>query len=158
MDDRVCSKHFVDGMPTDQNLVPSLHIGYDAPEKKERRTLKRDQCYRAKNVKKRRVISKASNDVSTPEEMDSNERLEMNSNDGSERGSFVLNEHSYCKSDDNKSCATCADQAELIKPLVSRVNKLTISSNWGVFWSGFGPSSGILSNCWGIPLVGWGFL
>jgi len=35
----VCSKHFVDGMPTVENVNPSLNLRYELPVKKARRTL-----------------------------------------------------------------------------------------------------------------------
>ena len=37
--DRVCSEHFVDGEPTNANPDPSIHMGYDLPQKKSRREL-----------------------------------------------------------------------------------------------------------------------
>ena len=37
--DRVCSKHVVDGEPTNANPDPTLHMGYDIPQKKSRREL-----------------------------------------------------------------------------------------------------------------------
>ena len=37
--DMVCSQHFVDGMPTVENPYPALHLGYEVPFKKARRTL-----------------------------------------------------------------------------------------------------------------------
>ena len=36
--DMVCSKHFVDGHPTLENPNPTLHLGYERPIKKARRT------------------------------------------------------------------------------------------------------------------------
>jgi len=35
----VCSKHFVDGMPTVENAISSLNLGYELPVEKARRTL-----------------------------------------------------------------------------------------------------------------------
>ena len=37
--DRVCSEHFVDGIPTAAHPDPSLKMGYDVPSKKSRREL-----------------------------------------------------------------------------------------------------------------------
>jgi len=37
--DMVCSKQFVDGMPTVENPSPSSNLGYELPVKKARRTL-----------------------------------------------------------------------------------------------------------------------
>ena len=39
--DRVCSAHFVDGQPTNENPFPTLDLGYNQPEKKCRRVLTR---------------------------------------------------------------------------------------------------------------------
>ena len=37
--DRICSIHFVDGLATDENPIPSLFLGYESKEEKSRRTL-----------------------------------------------------------------------------------------------------------------------
>ena len=37
--DWVCSIHFVDGLATDENSIPTLFLGYESKEKKWRRTL-----------------------------------------------------------------------------------------------------------------------
>ena len=39
--DRVCSAHFVDGIPTVANPDPTINMGYDVPPKNFRRTLLR---------------------------------------------------------------------------------------------------------------------
>ena len=36
--DRVCSIHFVDGLATDENPIPTLFLGYESREKKSRRS------------------------------------------------------------------------------------------------------------------------
>ena len=37
--DWICSIHFVDGSATDENLIPTLFLGYESKEKKSRREL-----------------------------------------------------------------------------------------------------------------------
>ena len=37
--DRVCSIHFVDGLATDENPIPTLLLGYESKKKKSRKTL-----------------------------------------------------------------------------------------------------------------------
>ncbi|XP_021377683.1 uncharacterized protein LOC110465879 [Mizuhopecten yessoensis] len=37
----VCSQHFIDGRPTEQNPAPKINLGYDTPVKMGRRTVKR---------------------------------------------------------------------------------------------------------------------
>ena len=37
--DKICSLHFVDGIPTKGNPLPTMHIGYDTKRKKAWRTL-----------------------------------------------------------------------------------------------------------------------
>ena len=37
--DQACSIHFVDGLATDENPIPTLFLGYESKEKKSRRTL-----------------------------------------------------------------------------------------------------------------------
>ena len=37
--DQVCSIHFVDGLTTDKNPIPTLFLDYEKKEKKSRRTL-----------------------------------------------------------------------------------------------------------------------
>ena len=39
--DLVCSIHFVDGLATDENPIPTLFLGYESKEKKSKRTLVR---------------------------------------------------------------------------------------------------------------------
>ena len=37
--DRICSLHFVDGIPTEANPLPTMHMGYDTKRQKRRRCL-----------------------------------------------------------------------------------------------------------------------
>ena len=45
--DMVCSEHFVDGMPTDDDPYPSLRLGYEPPPEKARRVVLRPEIFRA---------------------------------------------------------------------------------------------------------------
>ena len=55
---RVCSSHFVDGMPTEENPYPTENLGYDAKRKVEHIT--------CSSVQQRRRKVKARHTVSTP--------------------------------------------------------------------------------------------
>ena len=51
--DRVCSIHFIDGIPTAANPVPTLHLGYE-------KEVPGDSCFarRSKRKEKQRKINK----------------------------------------------------------------------------------------------------
>ena len=51
--DRVCSIHFIDGIPTAANPVPTLHLGYEKEVPKSRRELFRQPLQ--KKRKERRI-------------------------------------------------------------------------------------------------------
>ena len=53
--DRVCSIHFIDGIPTAANPVPILHLGYEKEVRKSRREL---FCQPLKRKEKQRKINK----------------------------------------------------------------------------------------------------
>ena len=63
--DRVCSINFVDGLTTDENLIPTLFFGYESKEKKSSRTLFRKPL--KKNV--REVGIKPATSTSQEEEV-----------------------------------------------------------------------------------------
>lgn len=132
VDDRVCSEHFIDGMPTLENPDPTLKLGYDVPPKKERRPLKRNEGFPVtRNVKKRKNNNNSK--VSAKKTLHDEYGTDLNEGFDTGMDENVPNEHSYCKVDKSNDCATCADQSEVIKSLVNKVNKLTISLRKNTF-------------------------
>ena len=55
---RVCSIHFVDGLATNENPIPTLFLGYESKEKKSRKTLFRKPL--EKNVREGDITPAAS--------------------------------------------------------------------------------------------------
>ena len=114
-DDRVCSEHFVDGIPTPANPLPSLKLGYErhSTVSKPRRELVR---YEAPQCKKK---MKPLEDVSGPEVVE----VANNDNDVA----IGLNaDHTYCKTDESRRCAGCDSKGHLIHSLVGRINSLSL--------------------------------
>ena len=50
--DRVCSIHFIDGIPTAANPVPTLHLGYEKEVPKSRRELFRQPLQKKRKTEK----------------------------------------------------------------------------------------------------------
>ena len=102
--DMVCSKHFIDGMPTSKNPHPALKLGYELPAKKARRTL---------------VFSKPSsrNEASkNDEEHDDSINGESNTNEDSSD----LHEKTVLE------CEKCQQKNDLIGTLTNAVKSLSI--------------------------------
>ena len=97
--DMVCSKHFVDGIPTTENPYPSLNMGYDKLPASTRRKLIRMEA--------------------TEDAIDSDESLS-----GMECGdSHILNDHCYTLTGD--TCAACCDKHSVISSLARRKEELS---------------------------------
>ena len=54
--DRVCSIHFIDGIPTAANPVPTLHLGYEKEVPKSRRELFRQPLQKKRKTEKNQQI------------------------------------------------------------------------------------------------------
>lgn len=124
--DRVCSDHFVDDGPTDENPDPTVNLGYEVSNKRPRRTLFRQpaQPKRKKTVQSVDFQSPSSSTTSTtaaelPQETD---LLSPTSSECS-----FLSDHTYLATPAKQACGKCIDQGEVIKSLVSKVNKLTLT-------------------------------
>ena len=50
--DRVCSIHFIDGIPTAANPIPTLHLGYEKEVPKSRRVLFRQPLQKKRKTEK----------------------------------------------------------------------------------------------------------
>ena len=96
--DRVCSEHFVDGIPTVENPNPTLKLGYDLNKAKPRRTLFKEPI--PKKTKKTLSVCD-SNALSTSSASSSSHA--DNVNISSVEGSFMsdlqhhLNFHTSCR-------------------------------------------------------------
>ena len=64
--DRVCSEHFVDGIPTAENPNPTLKLGYELKQKKTRRTLFREPLTKKpKKLQARSASTQSTNHTTT---------------------------------------------------------------------------------------------
>lgn len=112
--DRVCSIHFVDGVPTAANPDPTLKLGYETPIRKPRRELYRKPL----PPKKLKLCSS---------DMENQCNSSTSDIDGDADGLFTPPfEHSYFKTPTSISCSGCTGKQELINSLVSKVNSLTL--------------------------------
>ena len=55
--DRICSLHFVDGIPTKANPLPTIHVGYNTKREKARHSLLKHPLP-AKKIRVKKVKSK----------------------------------------------------------------------------------------------------
>ena len=116
--DRICSLHFVDGIPTKANPLPTMHMGYDTKRQKTRRPLFKHPL----PAKKTRVeqgemeIGIINNEVN---QIESTTKLSS---------SVVLDDHSYCWLKDTPKCLACVDQRNLVEVLVNEINILTLQN------------------------------
>ena len=116
--DRICSLHFVDGMPTKVNLLPTMHMGYDTKRQKTRLPFFEHPL----PAKKTRVeqgemeIGIINNEVNQIEWTTKLSSL------------VVLDDHSYCWQKDTPKCLACADQRNLTELLVNEINELTLEN------------------------------
>ena len=124
--DRVCSRHFVDGIPTVGNPDPALQLGYDAMKVTPRR-----EVFRHPLPNKRRKIFGPLTDVA----------LVCDSTSSApppallhcpERSTFAYSpassDHSYCSEPDSKKCESCVDKGHLIQSLTKKIKHLTLEN------------------------------
>ena len=133
--DRVCSIHFVDGLATDENLIPTLFLSYESKEKKSSRTLFIKPL--KKNV--REVGIKPATSTSQEEEVSQqahfiDENLDINMVERNEPMEvihepvkIVPRDHSYCLPNNSSPCYDCQDKCNLVKAL-EKLNKLTLEN------------------------------
>ena len=128
--DRVCSVHFADGVPTNANPDPTLHLGYETTGKNTRRHLFRQPipCKKRKVLRSTSTSSSYSIESELQHQQPSNccysRQCDENISSCSVLSSF--SEHSYVKTPSTKDCDICTDKSELINSLVSKVNSLTL--------------------------------
>lgn len=98
--DMVCSKHFVDGLPTSNNPYPTLQLGYEKPTKKPRRQLVRKE--------------------------DEAEPAEAEAREIEEQPMQIESDPAYISSAD--PCESCLDNSKIISSLTSKTTKLDIEN------------------------------
>ena len=88
--DRVCSIHFIDGIPTAANPVPTLHLDYEKEVPKSRRELFRQPLQKIRKAEKNQQTL-----IVTTENCSNDE---INIDCGCENtSSIIVTELSYCK-------------------------------------------------------------
>ena len=132
--DRVCSIHFVDGLATDENSIPTLFLGYESKEKKSRRrTLFRKPL--EKNVREGDITPTTSTSQEQEVSLQANfiyENLDVNMMELNEPMEVVHEpmeiipgDHTYCLPNNSTTSYACQDKSNLVKALVSKINKST---------------------------------
>ena len=117
--DRVCSIHFIDGIPTAANPVPTLHLGYEKEVPKSRRELFRQP------LRKKRKTEKNQQALIDTTENCSNDEINIDFG-GENTSSIIATKHSYCKLQSSNVCLTCVDKSNLIEPLVKKIDTLSL--------------------------------
>ena len=118
--DRVCSIHFIDGIPSAANPVPTLHLGYKKEVSKSRRELFRQP------LQKKRKTEESQQTLNYTTENCSND--EINFDCGCENtSSITATEHLYCKLESANVCLTCVDKRNSIKSLVKKIDTLSLT-------------------------------
>ena len=132
--DRVCSIHFVDGIPSTANLTPTLCLGYELEAKKSRRNLFKHPI----PLKKQKLDQTAATNsfifMALPSEQPPHSK-DISTDLGKENNIPLANvsffspvsDHSYCSIQSSKVCKVCVDKSNLIESLVSKVNVLTLT-------------------------------
>ena len=150
--DRVCSIHFIDGEPTNDNPNPSLKLGYDHELKERRRPLIRKSNQPLKS-KKRKL-----------ESVNSEENVMIgDSNFSANTSEYVsISNQSGCSNDPtNAECSSCKSKDEMIKSLTYKIDRLRLSVRKTGFmsWkkittsSPSHPSSILFGSCIEIPSI-----
>ena len=118
--DRVCSIHFIDGIPSAANPVPTLHLGYKKEVSKSRRELFRPP------LQKKRKTEESQQTLNYTTENCSND--EINFDCGCENtSSITATKHLYCKLESANVCLTCVDKRNSIKSLVKKIDTLSLT-------------------------------
>ena len=137
--DRVCSEHFVDGIPTVKNPNPTKKLGYELKEPKSRRTLFREPVTKKpKKTPSASASNQPSAGMSTPSLADTTISSAacsdfMSPPPSPSSFSFpdflspLSSEHSYCMSNYSKhaKCQSCDYKDTLISSYNQRLQRLT---------------------------------
>ena len=134
--DWICSIHFVDGLATDENLIPTLFLGYESKEKKSRRAFFRKPL--EKKVRKGDIRPATSTSQKEKVPLQAN-FIDINLDINMEELNWpkeVIHEpikiipggNTHCLSNNSTPCYACQDKSNLVKALVSKINKLTLEN------------------------------
>ena len=110
--DMVCSEHFVNGMPTDENPYPSLRLGYEPPPKRARRVVLRPETFPANQV----------NDLPSLVQTDDAETSTAVNTDIEGDPVQLHGEPNHAKGE----CADCTAKSSLIGALVNGIKSLSL--------------------------------
>ena len=120
-------------MATDENSIPTLFLGYESKETKSRRALFREPL--GKKVREVDIIPATSTSQEEEEPLQANfiyENLDINIEELNESMEvihepmkIILGDHTYCLPNNSTPCYACQDKSNLVKALVSKINKLT---------------------------------
>ena len=131
--DQVCSIHFVDGLVTDENSIPTLFHGYESKEKKSRRTLFRKSF--EKKVREIDITSTSQEEEGPPQANFIDENLDINMEELNE-SMDVIHEPIKLYLETTHTAyqiilllvMLVRTIVNLVKFLVSKINKLTLES------------------------------
>ena len=110
--DRVCSIHFIDGIPSAANVVPTLHLDCEKEAPKFRREPLRE------TLQKKRLIDTT--------EICSNDEININCG-GEITSRIIVTVHSYPKLESANVCLPYVDKSNLIKSLVKKIDTLSLT-------------------------------
>ena len=130
--DRVCSKHFVDGVPTPSNPDPTVDLDYKQPKKKCRRVL-----FRKPIPKSTSSTSIRNSDQVEP--MDTEQTASNSDGDNLQVVPDIIDtssesckpisidhDHSYVATPTAPYCTKCQDKDALVESLVKKINRLSV--------------------------------
>ena len=134
--DRVYFVHFVDGLATDENTISTLFLGCESKVKKSRRTLFRKPFEKNASEGKVTPVTSTSQEEEIPVEANLiDENLDINMEKLNEPMEFIHElmkkipeDHAYCLPNNCTPCYACQDKSNLVKALVSKINKLTLEN------------------------------
>ena len=119
--DRVCSIHFVDGLATNENPIPTLFLGYESKEKKSRKTFRKPL---EKNVREGDITPAASNSREEKVSLQANfrdENLDINMEELNEPMEVIHKPIKlYLVTTDTASltpCYACQEKSNIVKAL-----------------------------------------
>ena len=126
--DWVCFIHFVDGLATDENPIPTLFLGYESKEKESRRTLFRKPL--EKNVSEGGITPATYQEEEVPLQAYFRWNLDINMEKFNEPMGvihepmkIIPGDNTYCLPNNSTTCYTCQDISSLVKALISKINK-----------------------------------
>ena len=126
--DRVCSEHFVDGIPTCKNPNPSLKLGYELNQRSERRKLFRNAP--VKNKPPSIVTAESSSSLLSPPQsppLPQEKSKQHFINTPSANIPLHQTDHTYHATQQSKKeyCLSCSTKSSLISSYQTKLNTVT---------------------------------